>query len=72
MAGDRVVPAVVKAQDGTTTTTQKALADLEWLAQRSRRILEDPRKQRWHQDTRNQLALIEAEMERLKERAAHH
>lgn len=55
-----------------TATTQKALADLESLAERSRRILEDPRKQRWHQDTRNQLALIEAEMERLKGRAAHH
>lgn len=47
------------------------LADLEWLAQRSRRLLEDSRKQRWHADTRAQLALIEAEMGRLRQRAAH-
>ena len=47
------------------------LADLEWLAQRSRRLLEDPRKQRWHADTRAQLAMIEAEMDRLRQRAAH-
>lgn len=70
MAAELSAP-VVKGRD-RTTTTEKALADLESLAERSRRILEDPRKQRWHQDTRNQLALIEAEMERLKGRAAHH
>lgn len=69
MAAELATPAVKGPE--RTTTTQKALADLESLAERSRRILEDPRKQRWHQDTRNQLALIEAEMERLKGRAAH-
>ena len=47
------------------------LADLEWLAQRSRKLLEDPRKQRWHADTRAQLTMIEAEMDRLRQREAH-
>lgn len=47
------------------------LTDLEWLAQRSRRILADPRKQRWHDDMRAQLSRIEAEMERLKARSPH-
>ncbi|HEY0880482.1 MAG TPA: hypothetical protein VGD87_03070 [Archangium sp.] len=42
------------------------LAELEQLAQRSRRILEDPKKERWHEDMRKQLEQIEAEMERLK------
>ena len=46
----------------------RVLADLEWLAERSRRVLEDPKKQKWHEDTRTQLAQIEAEMERLKSR----
>ncbi|MFZ5446396.1 MAG: hypothetical protein ACOZQL_40790 [Myxococcota bacterium] len=44
------------------------LADLEWLAQRSRKILADPRKERWHEDMRLQLSRIEAEMERLRGR----
>ena len=42
------------------------LEDLEWLAQRSRRVLDDPKKERWHADMRVQLAQIEEEMERLK------
>ena len=46
----------------------RVLADLEWLAERSRRVLEDPKKQKWHHDTRTQLAQIEAEMERLRAR----
>lgn len=45
------------------------LGDLEWLAQRSRRVLADPRKRRWHGDVRAQLAEIEAELVRLKERS---
>lgn len=45
------------------------LTDLEWLAQRSRKILADPRKERWHEDMRVQLSRIEAEMERLKARS---
>lgn len=45
------------------------LSDLEWLAQRSRRILDDPKKTRWHADMRVQLARIEEEMERLRLRA---
>lgn len=45
------------------------LGDLEWLAQRSRRILADPRKQRWHDDMRMQLQRIEEEMRRLQTRA---
>lgn len=53
------------------TGTGGRLADLEWLAQRSRRILDDPHKARWHADTRSQLAMIEAEMERLRARVAH-
>lgn len=44
-------------------------ADLEWLAERSRRVLSDPRKRRWHGDVRTQLAQIEAEIARLKERS---
>ncbi len=47
------------------------LVDLEWLAQRSRRILADPRKQRWHGDMRAQLSRIEAEIARLRSRDAH-
>ena len=45
------------------------VGDLEWLAQRSRRVLADPRKRRWHGDVRAQLAEIEAELIRLKERS---
>jgi len=48
----------------------RRLQALEWLAQRSRGILEDPRKARWHQDTRKQLEQIEAEIERLRGKAA--
>lgn len=44
------------------------LENLEGLAERSRRVLEDPRKQPWHQDARAQLAQIEAEIERLRAR----
>jgi hypothetical protein len=54
-----------------SATSGNRLADLEWLAQRSRKLLEDPRKQRWHADTRSQLAMIEAEMDRLRQRDAH-
>ncbi len=104
MSVERVVPVVVKVQDGdkvravrvgqahitegevvlsleplelqltpAVDTRQGAgnrVADLEWLAQRSRGILEDPRKARWHKDTRAQLALIEAEIERLRGKPA--
>jgi len=41
------------------------LMSLEWMAERSRKILADPRKERWHADMRVQLARIEAEMQRL-------
>lgn len=44
------------------------LGDLEWLAQRSRQVLADPKKQRWHADARAQLADIEAELDRLRGR----
>lgn len=105
MSMERVVPVVVKVQDGGKVRTVRVgqahitdgevvlslepislqlspaaeskntqgnrVADLEWLAQRSRGILGDPRKQRWHQDTRAQLLLIEAELDRLRERAPH-
>lgn len=47
---------------------ERQLADLEWLAERSRKVLEDPRKYRWHADTRTQLAQIEAEIRRLQDR----
>lgn len=61
------VPTAVAA----SPRTGSQLTDLEWLAQRSRRILDDPRKQRWHDDMRAQLTRIEAEMERLRSRPAH-
>ena len=105
MSVERVVPVVVKVQDGGKLRTVRVgqahitdnevvlsleslslqltpevesspalgnrVQDLEWLAQRSHKILEDPRKARWHKDTRAQLSLIEAEIERLRERAPH-
>lgn len=105
MSVERVVPVVVKVQDGGKQRTVRVgqahitddevvlsleslslqltpavesshaqgnrLQDLEWLAQRSRGVLEDPRKARWHTDTRAQLLLIEAEIDRLRERAPH-
>ena len=105
MTVERMVPVVVKVQDGATVRTVRVgqahitdgevvlslepmtlqlmpavdskqgtgsrLADLEWLAQRSRGILDDPKKVRWHKDTRAQLLLIEAELDRLRERAPH-
>ena len=49
---------------------EQQLADLEKLAQRARQILEDPRRKKWHDDNRQQLAQIEAEINRLKSRAA--
>jgi hypothetical protein len=48
--------------------TEQQLTHLEWLAERSRKVLEDPKKQKWHADTRAQLAQIEAEIERLQKR----
>jgi len=56
-------PAPTRARPGDRA------ADLEWLAQRSRGVLADPRKRRWHGDVRAQLAEIEAELSRLKERS---
>jgi hypothetical protein len=52
----------------STPQTERRLLDLEWLAQRSRRILVDPKKARWHEDMRLQLEKIDAEMERLRHR----
>lgn len=46
----------------------RAVTELEKLAERSRRVLEDPHKARWHEETRAQLASIEAELARLKQR----
>ena len=48
--------------------TERQLSDLELLAERSRKVLEDPKKQKWHADTRAQLAQIEAEIQRLQDR----
>ena len=47
---------------------EQQLANLAGLAERSRKVLQDPRKLPWHEDTRSQLELIEAEIERLKTR----
>ncbi len=47
---------------------EQQLANLNGLADRSRKVLEDPRKQPWHDDARSQLAQIEEEIERLKSR----
>lgn len=49
--------------------TERQLADLEWLADRSRKVLGDAKKQKWHADTRVQLTQIEAEIRRLRDRA---
>ncbi|MFO0598399.1 MAG: hypothetical protein U0228_24045 [Myxococcaceae bacterium] len=48
--------------------------DLERMAERSRRVLEDPKKEKWHQQMRDQLASILEELERLQrtERGGHH
>lgn len=51
---------------------ERGLVELERLAERSRRVLADPGKAKWHQETREQLASIEAEMARLKQRARTH
>lgn len=64
-------PVDAEADVASGGRTGNQLSDLEWLAQRSRRILADPRKQRWHDDMRLQLTRIEAEMERLKARSPH-
>lgn len=97
MAGERLLPVVVKEPDGTTVrvgeavvgadevvltldaklqlsprdakrsaTQARGLADLELMAERSRRVLEDPSKRRWHADMQRQLTDIEAEMARLR------
>ncbi len=58
------------AASGWAPQTERRLLDLEWLAQRSRRILVDPKKARWHEDMRAQLEKIDAEMERLRHRPA--
>jgi hypothetical protein len=45
------------------------LQDLQRLAERSRRVLADPRKARWHEEARAQLASIEAELIRRHDRS---
>ena len=49
---------------------ERQLADLERLAERARHVLQDARKQKWHEDTRSQLQQIEAEIGRLRAREA--
>jgi hypothetical protein len=50
-------------------TTERCVADLEWLAERSQRILADPKKERWHGALRAQLASILEELNRLQRRS---
>ena len=45
------------------------LADLEYLAARARKTLDDPRRQKWHDEAREQLIQIEAEIDRVAARA---
>jgi len=45
-----------------------SVADLEYLAGRSRSTLADPAKARWHSEARDQLAHIEQEIARQKAR----
>lgn len=47
-----------------------SIADLEYLATRSRHTLADPGKARWHSEAREQLAHIEQEIARQKTRLA--
>lgn len=49
-------------------TTERCVADLEWLAERSQRGLADPKKARWHETLRAQLASILEELNRLQSR----
>lgn len=49
-------------------TTERCVADLEWLAERSQRGLADPKKARWHATLRAQLASILEELNRLQSR----
>ncbi len=44
------------------------IADLEYLAARAKRTLEDPRRSKWHEEARNQLLQIEAEIQRVQGR----
>lgn len=54
----------------STVHVERRLSELEWLAQRSRRILADPKKVRWHEDSRQQLRQIEVEMDQLRSRVS--
>ncbi len=45
------------------------LADLEYLAARARKTLDDPRRSKWHDEARAQLIQIEAEIDRVAARA---
>lgn len=49
-------------------TTERCVADLEWLAERSQRGLADPKKAKWHATLRAQLASILEELNRLQSR----
>jgi hypothetical protein len=53
--------------DPTASTT---IDELEYLAERSRRVLADPKKARWHAEQRALLGEIVAELDRKRERLA--
>ncbi|MBL8910831.1 MAG: hypothetical protein JNM17_09035 [Archangium sp.] len=62
----RALPRPSRAFQGRTT--ERCVADLEWLAERSQRGLADPSKSRWHATLRQQLASILEELNRLQSR----
>ncbi len=49
--------------------TDPRLADLEYLAARARKTLDDPRRSKWHDEAREQLIQIEAAIDRVAARA---
>jgi len=48
--------------------TDPKVADLEYLAARAQKTLDDPRRAKWHDEARDQLIQIEAEIERVQSR----
>ncbi|MFT3711463.1 MAG: hypothetical protein QM817_27835 [Archangium sp.] len=62
----RPLPRPSRAFQGRTA--ERCVQDLEWLAERSQKGLADPKKARWHDTLRAQLASILEELNRLQSR----
>jgi len=62
-----LAPAPVESTAAAQASVKRLLA-LEQLAERSRKVLSDEKKLKWHHDVRTQLELIELEISRLRAR----